>query len=575
MEIRQLRHVLDVLVSSFFVFLVVLAVFYFQNQFAPMIAEGQQGSSAKSLSGDAWSSNIGWIKFKGIWSNPVTGTSGDYGVTLSSDNKYFRNYAWSSNIGWIRFDPSTAFASGDGWPTGTTNPHGGQLESDGTTITGWARACSVFQSGCSGDLKGPSYLGGWDGWVSLNCSNITNSCTTSNYGVTYNSSGQLTNFAWGDTNVGWVSFCPKVDLAGDTSGACVTIDSLGVSCTAADANGDGRFDVGENVTWTALVTSGGVAPYNYTYCWGTNCPSPPAPPGGIGGDVNSDANPVTITGGYSAGSFTANVRATQDNKSGDGTCSIVVVSQTTPALTVTVVDSGGTGFVDANPNGTNNSIDGCQSSNSSCVDYYSYSPPTSVILTAVPDLASNPNTISSWVGCDSVLVNDCSVTMSVNEPKFVTVTFEDNTVTPGTVTLTAIPPRLEINSQSEGSPAETVRATITAVSSGDLSNAQLCVGSFNSAVSGLSIDEIITNFNDKFECRLNGQDSSNKNCGVSGQTHCVFLRNESETYKATFQVNVPTKLTSIPKTYLVKLFVQGFTGDITIPFIYRPGSGGP
>jgi len=33
---------------------------------------------------------------------------------------------------------------------------------------GWARACSVFQSGCSGALKPLSKTGRWDGWIKLN-----------------------------------------------------------------------------------------------------------------------------------------------------------------------------------------------------------------------------------------------------------------------------------------------------------------------------------------------------------------------------------------------------------------------
>jgi len=46
---------------------------------------------------------------------------------------------------------------------------------------------------------------GWDGWISLSCTN-TNSCATSNYGVSVDGAGGMSSYAWGSDVVGWTSF---------------------------------------------------------------------------------------------------------------------------------------------------------------------------------------------------------------------------------------------------------------------------------------------------------------------------------------------------------------------------------
>ncbi|BCX15355.1 MAG: hypothetical protein KatS3mg097_247 [Candidatus Parcubacteria bacterium] len=55
-------------------------------------------SSTYSLSGYAWSPNIGWIKFR---SSP--GESVVYGVCIDRNNE-FRGFAWNDVIGWIAFN---------------------------------------------------------------------------------------------------------------------------------------------------------------------------------------------------------------------------------------------------------------------------------------------------------------------------------------------------------------------------------------------------------------------------------------------------------------------------------------
>ena len=251
---------------------------------------------------------VGWISFN--CTNTQSCASVDYGVTIDV-NDVFSGYAWGSNgpdssgnptgIGWISFN-SSAF----GCPPGFSScqaalgaPPGGAND-----VIGFARACSVFVSGCSGPLKSQNELGGWDGYISLNCL-CTSSCANS-YGVSFNTStSEFSGYAWGGTELGWVSFncnnppgvcgaSPYKVLKGDPpepnltlSASPVTVadggttaltwrDPVGNSgfstCTAGNAHGFASW----NGTKTApppdqtqtgigpLTVSGGVTPYSFT-----------------------------------------------------------------------------------------------------------------------------------------------------------------------------------------------------------------------------------------------------------------------------------------------------------------------
>lgn len=98
---------------------------------------------------------------------------------------------------------------------------------DVRNVTGWARACSVFESGCSGTLKSDNERGGWDGWIKMyddpaspqraRLERKTESISGVSQTRTY-----LKGFAWGALNLGWIRF----DAASDdkaifcTGGAC-------------------------------------------------------------------------------------------------------------------------------------------------------------------------------------------------------------------------------------------------------------------------------------------------------------------------------------------------------------------
>lgn len=169
------------------------------------------------LQGWAWSGGtdstnqggIGWISFNcsnsqtvDVGSNPPAGpypggTCGysNYGVQINPDYT-LSGYAWSSNVGWIQF--------GNGLDlSGAPNPSAGQARINPLTneLEGWARACAVNAGGdCSGPLT--VYGGAWDGWISLNAVNTSGAI---NYGVTVGN-GIMDNFAWGADIFGWIDF---------------------------------------------------------------------------------------------------------------------------------------------------------------------------------------------------------------------------------------------------------------------------------------------------------------------------------------------------------------------------------
>jgi len=235
-----------------------------------------QAGGSNELSGWAWSSNIGWVSFN----HTDTGATSDYAVVLDGGN-YLSGYAWSPNIGWIKFDPSLSGPSGDG--------QGAQLKVEENKLTGWARACSVFVSGCDGSLRPDSQLGGWDGWISMN---------GINYGINYDSTkGGFSGFAWGALNIGWLKFglntedpfqppenCP-VSRVGDCCPAWQVCGGPGGSFEGTCTVDPNTVDFGQEVTWTASA-SGGTEPYTYTWVQGEGSVADPF--------QNADPDPISV-----------------------------------------------------------------------------------------------------------------------------------------------------------------------------------------------------------------------------------------------------------------------------------------
>jgi len=150
---------------------------------ALLLPSGVFAGTEHSMSGWAWSDNIGWISFNST--NCDTDSNGfidsscsggdnattvvkDYGVNVNS-NGNLQGYAWSDNVGWILFGNLARY--GYFFPTGNgTLPRDASIDAEGNML-GWAKAISA-------DNKG------WDGWISLSGTwTNPNDNTTGTYGV--------------------------------------------------------------------------------------------------------------------------------------------------------------------------------------------------------------------------------------------------------------------------------------------------------------------------------------------------------------------------------------------------------
>ena len=226
----------------FFVGIVILAFAFYLGFNSPA-----NSNVTDNVSGYAWNSDgmnptdiggMGWLSFNNCISAGIC-PAPSYGVNIDSVGNIL-GYAWAGNsfdsningFGWIKFGGLSDFPSGPGTTSLNAKLSGGN-------ISGWARACAVFQSGCSGDyyhstgpvnnilvppnpnpnnIQANPYLGGWDGWISLR---------GTDYGVVVNqSSGAFSGYAWGGPDVvGWIDFSQVIKGASVSSELILSADS--------------------------------------------------------------------------------------------------------------------------------------------------------------------------------------------------------------------------------------------------------------------------------------------------------------------------------------------------------------
>jgi hypothetical protein len=464
--------------------LIISAGFIFTQQTRPVEAAGNG-----NVSGYAWSSNIGWISFKGVTTN------GTYAVnfipenaTEDPDDGFFAGYAWSSNIGWIKFDPSGPFVDGSGVALpDPSSRHGVLLSADGTTITGWARAVSVLGS-CPtepGPMKCNSDRGGWDGWISM--SGLTGGGGGS-YGVT-KIGNELRGFAWGNTNLGWINFCTTPGTS-----ACVSVDNLNVACSVNPTSAD----LGQDITWTATdpVDDG-----FYTYTWAITGVTP-----------NPTGVSYTKLGGYpSAQTVSANLvvagvtGSVNDGKYGSANCPNVLVSNSGQKILNVVVQGPPTtvspsGVSYGHVGGDGGAINCGAGGNADCDETYAVSvvDPKTITLTAnVPVLAPLPavvafNNWSGGVSCnEGQNTSSCTFTINAgdNSPIDVYANFKDNNSPPGSAILTASPFFTKIRQQTDRIPTRSSESRITAVNGDVIIN--VCVMDIVSKINDRSLEDIV------------------------------------------------------------------------------------
>lgn len=206
------------------------------------------------LAGYAWSSHIGWIRFDAgipvgysVSSQPGTASVGPTGMIVPFIKEIFgieKAYAQVSSHGGTA---GTGTVSGQGSPGslggGTTSSGTGSVSGQtglavygtpgpisyyqGSGISpntgewsGWARACSVFASGCDGALKPSDVTGGWDGWISLRGFGSAvpgHNGNGAGYGVSSNlATGTTSGYAWGGDITGWIGFDDVVIITNQT-----------------------------------------------------------------------------------------------------------------------------------------------------------------------------------------------------------------------------------------------------------------------------------------------------------------------------------------------------------------------
>jgi len=296
---------------------------------------------------------IGWISFNykncdsngdgvvdtlnpGCGGNGLSGVDlGIYKVEMNISTNNLKNgelygYAWSANYGWVKFGPAQDVLLRDILDAPKDPKKWAYL--DGNKLKGWARACSVFVSGCDGALADSADLGGWDGWISL--SGLTT--TSASYGVAYDDGAKkFSGYAWGggaemqegvnysSQSPGWIKFSDTDGEWGVTVGQ-PKAGALVASCKATkDGNVFSPITQNTPFQWK-IVPEGGTSNGGYKYGWGTDVTGP-----------TSD-DPFSVTVSYLAGD--EKLRQTGfvivNNKATMAECRERVVDNMIPTLTL-------------------------------------------------------------------------------------------------------------------------------------------------------------------------------------------------------------------------------------------------
>lgn len=207
---------------SSFVFSFVLIISFFS-------IAGVAKADPWPLVGWGWSSTLGHISFS--CNNTAECPQSTYGVNLDSYTGDLSGYAWSSTVGWIQFqgDATHETPRVTDWGTGK--------------MVGWARACVGTVNGlCTGAAR----TDGWDGWIKLSdselgvASNFTSPMLDGSKGITFKAGGTFAGYAWGDVNMGWMTFG---NVRSSTNTQLPTVELI-ASPTSVESGGN------TTLTWT-------------------------------------------------------------------------------------------------------------------------------------------------------------------------------------------------------------------------------------------------------------------------------------------------------------------------------------
>jgi len=230
---------------------------------------------------------LGWIS----GTNQNVPDALNYGLTIPQADGDITGQAWSSNVGWIDFQPGGT--PPDAIPAGVRRA--------GNNLVGWARVKSIADA-----IGPPDNAGGWDGWIKFHHGqpkevtiNAFQQPIPPNVPAGY--THYLSGYAWSE-NMGWIYF-GGTDAAIYTPGTAPQNDNppfivinfgpqLTASCSGfpnpAQLSGT---PLSVNVNWTGQASGGSG---NYTFTWDfTNGPPPTHgnPSSGTGSSITTNYTP--------------------------------------------------------------------------------------------------------------------------------------------------------------------------------------------------------------------------------------------------------------------------------------------
>ncbi len=275
------------LLILFFVLIVAIASLVSFEAFNVSVTNA---SSNMLVSGNAWSSNVGWISFSGTVADS---SHTPYGVYENSTTGVLSGNAWSysqpdqanptkpSGLGWLQFGVSDA-----------THPPAKVNFSNGGKITGFARFTSAT-------LSGSPWGSSTNGWVSF---------SGTKYKVVQKANCAWSGYAWEPDVAGWIEMSGNTQsggsygVQGTNFSVCSQVNQSQLTCTASQS--------ATQVTFTA--SPGTLSPYT----WKLN---------GALRAGNTSSLTVTTTSGNS---YTAQVSASVGGAPQTAYCPLITIPTT-------------------------------------------------------------------------------------------------------------------------------------------------------------------------------------------------------------------------------------------------------
>ncbi len=384
-----------------------------------------------------------------------------FGVDINTSTGCITGDAWSSNIGFISFTRNSSSL-----PLPTSVPPLGYdpakikgcdlglavLESTSTLfvtttkILGWARALSAasFIKSDGTILEPNPFAGGWDGWIRFN--KVTG---TVNYGVSIDANGDFHGWAWSDYIIGWLSF--NSEDTNSTTTYKVSLSSSTISRNLALTLTPNPNPVTVGQTTTFSYSTSGTVNCNITDFW-SNVPC------GLSITTSSCNYVPTATGNYA---YYIAATATCAGITFFATSGTTLVVTDAPIATLNIDSSPISVSINASINGSSVNFDTPHSVTSTATITATLIAPSSV------NISGTNYDFVEWIDCDSSNHETCNVSVNPGGTKSITANYRARGV--ATLNIISSPISVSINALINGSSVNfdtpltvTSTATITA-----------------------------------------------------------------------------------------------------------------